>query len=112
MDIIFSHWQIAVLSLAALVLLLLYRPVLRLCGVVVIPDDSLGVITKKFVLVGSHRNLPAGKIVALNGEAGFQADTLPPGLHMGLWPWQYTVERVKFLTVPQGKVGSVEACDG
>ena len=112
MDIIIAHWQIAVLSLAVLVLLLLSRTVLRLCGVIVIPDDSLGVITKRYVLVGSHRNLPAGKIIALNGEAGFQADTLPPGLHMGLWPWQYSVERVKFLTVPQGKVGSVEACDG
>lgn len=112
MDIIFSHWQIALGILAAVVLLLLYRPLLRLCGVIVIPDDSLGVVTKKFVLLGSHRNLPAGKIVALNGEAGYQADTLPPGLHVGLWPWQYTVGRVKFFTVPQGKVGSVEACDG
>jgi uncharacterized membrane protein YqiK len=111
-DIIIAHWQLAVLSFAGLILLLLYRPLLRLCGVVVIPDDSIGVVTKKFVVFGSHRNLPAGKIVALNGEAGFQADTLPPGLHMGLWPWQYTVERVKFFTIPQGKVGSVEACDG
>jgi len=46
-DIIIAHWQIAVLSLAVLVLLLLSRTVLRLCGVIVIPDDSLGVITKR-----------------------------------------------------------------
>jgi uncharacterized membrane protein YqiK len=48
----------------------------------------------------------------LNGEAGYQADTLPPGLHAGLWPWQYTAERVEFFTVPPGKIGCVEACDG
>ena len=112
MDIIVSHWRLVVGGVAVLILLLLYRRVLWLCGVIVIPDDSLGVLTKKFVLFGSHRNLPAGKIIALNGEAGYQADTLPPGMHVGLWPWQYTVELVKFFTVPQGKVGCVEACDG
>jgi hypothetical protein len=62
--------------------------------VVIIPDDSVGVVTKKFVLVGKNRRLPDGKIVAFNGEAGFQADTLSPGLHMGLWPWQFLVPDV------------------
>jgi uncharacterized membrane protein YqiK len=64
------------------------------------------------VLFGAQRTLPDGKIIALSGEAGFQAETLSPGLHLGLWPWQYSVEMVKFLTVPYGKVGTVEACDG
>jgi uncharacterized membrane protein YqiK len=77
-----------------------------------VPDDSLGTVTKKFVLFGAHSRMPDGQIIALNGEAGFQADTLPPGLHIGLWPWQYAVELVKFQTIPQGKVGVVTACDG
>ncbi|WP_374604604.1 SPFH domain-containing protein [Niveibacterium sp.] len=89
-----------------------YKWVLWLFGVIIVPDDSLGVVTKKFVLFGANRNLPDGRIIALNGEAGFQADTLAPGLHVALWPWQYTVELVKFFTVPQGEVGVVEACDG
>jgi uncharacterized membrane protein YqiK len=55
---------------------------------------------------------PDGRIIALTGEAGYQADTVPPGLHVGLWPWQYPVDRVEFFTVPPGKVGCVEACDG
>jgi len=80
--------------------------------VILVPDNSIGVGTKKFVLVGRNRRLPDGKIIALHGEAGFQADTLAPGLHMGLWPWQYQIEIVPFLTVPPGKVGCVEACDG
>jgi uncharacterized membrane protein YqiK len=112
MDYILAHWQLSATILGVILLLLLYRWVLRLCGVIMVPDDSIGVVTKKFVLVGSHRRLPDGRIVALNGEAGFQADTVAPGLHVGLWPWQYTIEIVQFLTVPPGKVGCVEACDG
>src|SRR5215472_5623356 len=112
MDYILDHWRISAGILAFILLLLLYRWVLRLLGVVMVPDDSIGVVTKRFVLFGRYRRLPDGRIVALNGEAGFQADTLAPGLHVGLWPWQYTVEIVPFLTVPPGKVGLVEACDG
>jgi uncharacterized membrane protein YqiK len=85
---------------------------LWLLGVIIVPDDSIGTVTKKFVIFGSHRNLPDGQIVALNGEAGYQADSLPPGLHVGLWPWQYTIEVVKFTMIPQGKIGVVQACDG
>jgi uncharacterized membrane protein YqiK len=112
MDMLIAHWQWVAVVVAIVLLLLLWRGILWLCGVIIVPDDSIGVVTKKFVLLGSKRNLPAGKIIALNGEAGYQADTLPPGLHVGLWPWQYTVELVKFFTVPQGRVGCVESCDG
>jgi uncharacterized membrane protein YqiK len=112
MDYILAHWQASAVVAGVILVLLLHRWVLRLCGVIMVPDDSIGVVTKKFVLVGRHRRLPDGRIVALNGEAGFQADTLAPGLHVGLWPWQYTIEIVQFLTVPPGKVGLVEACDG
>jgi uncharacterized membrane protein YqiK len=112
MDVFFDHWRLWVAIAVAIVLLICYRFVLWLCGVIIVPDDSVGMVTKKFVLFGSHRSLPDGRIVALNGEAGFQATTLSPGLHIGLWPWQYAVDLAAFLTVPQGKVGAVEACDG
>jgi len=112
MDVVLNHRYLIASIIVALLLLAAYRFVLWLLGVVVIPDDCVGVVTKKFVLAGKNRRLPDGKILALNGEAGYQADTLSPGLHMGLWPWQFAVERVKFLTIPQGKVGCVEACDG
>lgn len=107
-----AHWRLATAVLAILFVLLTYRWWLWLFGVIIVPDDSIGVVTKRFVLFGTQRNLPDGRIVALNGEAGYQADTLSPGLHIGLWPWQYGVELVKFFTVPQGKVGCVESCDG
>ena len=112
MDILFKYRVWLVAAAAAVILIIGYRLVLWLCGVVLIPDDSIGLVTKKFVLFGRHRQLPDGAIIALNGEAGFQADTLSPGLHVGLWPWQYAVEVVRFLTVPQGQIGVVEACDG
>jgi uncharacterized membrane protein YqiK len=112
MEYVLAHWQWFAAALAVVVLVLLYRQVLRLFGVIMVPDDGIGVVTKKFVLLGKHRRLPDGRIIALNGEAGFQADTLAPGLHVGLWPWQYTIAIVPFLTVPPGKVGCVEACDG
>jgi len=51
-------------------------------GVIIVPDDSLGTVTRNSCYFGSNRNLPDGTIIALNGEAGFQADTLPPGLHI------------------------------
>lgn len=97
---------------AALAFIVLYKWTFRLFGIYIIPDDSLGTLTKKFVLFGSNRQLPAGKIVALNGEAGYQADTLAPGIHFFLWPWQYDVVISKFTMVPPGAIGVVEACDG
>jgi len=61
-----------------------YKLVLRVFGVVMIPEDSLGVVNKKFVLFGKDKTLPDGKIIALKGEAGYQADTLAPGVHFFL----------------------------
>lgn len=89
-----------------------WKAILWLFGVIIVPDDSLGTVTKKFVIFGANSKLPDGQIVALEGEAGYQADTLSPGLHMGLWPWQYTIDLIKFTVIPQGKIGVVQSCDG
>jgi uncharacterized membrane protein YqiK len=97
---------------AILVLLLFYRLIARLFGIVIVPEDSVGIVNKKYVVVGTHRTLPAGTIIALSGEAGLQADALPPGLHFGLWPWQFIVTLQKFITINQDTIGVVEARDG
>lgn len=108
MDTLLGLWWLA--PLVALVLG--YKLVLRVFGVVLIPEDGLGVVNKRFVVFGQNKTLPDGAIVALNGEAGLQADTLAPGVHFWLWPWQYTIEIEPFTTVKEGMIGIVEARDG
>ncbi len=41
----------------------------------------------------------------MHGEAGYQADTLAPGMHMGLWPWQYAVELARAFLAGGGQRG-------
>ena len=79
-----------------------------LLGLVVIGERQVGVVVKKF----SRKALPAGSLVALRGEAGYQADTLAPGWHFGYWPWQFTVLKVPVVVIPQGEIGLVVAADG
>src|SRR3954469_15363316 len=95
------------------VLLLCYKPILRFFfGMVIVPEDRIGLVTKKFVLSGANRGLPDGRIIATRGEAGFQAQTLPPGLYWRMWPWQYEVQMQPFTVIPEGKIGLVLANDG
>lgn len=95
-----------------IVLGLCWKPLLRLFGIIIIPDDNIGVVNKKFVLFGQFKTLPDGALVALRGEAGLQADTLPPGIHFWFWPWQYEIAYEKFVSVPEGSIGVVEARGG
>lgn len=95
-----------------ILIVVFYKQVLRFFGIIIIPEDSIGVVNKKFVLVGDNKTLPDGKIIALKGEAGYQADTLAPGLYFWYWPWQYDIDTIKFITVPKDNVGIVEAKDG
>jgi uncharacterized membrane protein YqiK len=92
--------------------ILSYRLWLRIFGVIMVSNDAVGIVTKKFVIGGKNRTLPDGAIIALNGEAGIQADTLAPGVHYGYWPWQYDVQLEPFTIVPSGKIGIVQARDG
>lgn len=92
---------------ALVVLALCYKLILRIFGVVIIGQDSIGIVNKKWVLLGSNKTLPDGEIVALKGEAGWQADTLSPGVHFWLFPWQYTIKVESFCTIPNGELGTV-----
>lgn len=79
-----------------------------LLGAVFIRERQVGVVIKKF---GTGR-LPPGQLIALNGEPGYQAETLPPGLHFGYWPWQYRVMKAAVTVIAQGEIGLVLAADG
>src|SRR5262245_13471196 len=55
-----------------------------------IPNQQVGIVEKLWSPVGS---VPEGSIIALKGEAGYQADLLRGGIHFGLWRWQYRVHK-------------------
>src|SRR4051794_41656359 len=78
-------------------------------GVRRIPNQMVGVVEKLWSHKGS---VTEGRIIALNGEAGYQADLLRGGLHFGLWRWEYRGPQVPLLTVPQGQIGDVDARHG
>ena len=111
-QILHDYGWLAVSLFIVVAIIFGYNYVLRIFGVIIIPEDSIGKVTKKFVLFGKNKTLPDGAIVAMSGEAGSQADTLAPGIHFFLWPWQYSIGQEKFTEVEQGFVGFVEARDG
>jgi uncharacterized membrane protein YqiK len=108
-SLLMHYWWV----IAIILCLVMYKPILRIFfGMVIVPEDKLGLVTKKFVLFGSNRELPDGRIIATKGEAGYQARTLAPGLYWGMWPWQYGVDFSPFTVIPEGKIGLVLANDG
>lgn len=98
-----------------------YLLVLKLAGVVaavllaavaagstrVIRENESGLVIKRF-----GPPLASGRIIALNGEAGYQARLLSPGWHFGLWMWQYKVTRVPMVVIQPGEIALVMAADG
>src|SRR5262249_11293363 len=66
-----------------------------------------GLVVKRFGPL-----LASGRIVALNGEAGYQARLLPPGWHFGYWRWRYRVIRVPTVVVRPGEIALIVAADG
>ncbi|HEV3256252.1 MAG TPA: SPFH domain-containing protein [Gemmataceae bacterium] len=82
---------------------------LELMGMRYIPNNRVGIVEKLWSPKGS---VTEGRILALNGEAGYQVDLLRGGFHFALWRWQYRIHKVALVTVPQGKMGYVYARDG
>ena len=90
-----DHILLYVIPVVVLVLcLVFYRIVFRIFGVIVVPEDRIGLVTVKFVLFGANKQLPQGHIIAVKGEAGYQAQTLAPGIYYGYWFWQYDVSDI------------------
>jgi uncharacterized membrane protein YqiK len=58
------------------------------------------------------KELPPGRIIAVNGEAGFQAQSLAPGIYFWNWIWQYEIKQQSFTVIPEGKIGLLVAKDG
>jgi uncharacterized membrane protein YqiK len=94
------------IGVAVILLLLSIGPLVL--GTVFIRERQLGIVVKKF---GAH-SLAPGRLIAMGGESGYQADTLPPGLHFGYFRWQYRIIKMPVTVVPQGEIALVVAADG
>ena len=77
-------------------------------GLVVISEQQVGIVVRKL----GGRPLKPGQLIALDGEAGYQADTLAPGWHFWYWPVLFHVLKVPMIQVPQGEIALVFAPDG
>jgi len=105
LDLPWGAWvAVIVLGMALAVLLFI-----ELLGMRYIPNNRVGIVEKLWSRKGS---VTEGRLIALHGEAGFQADLLRGGIHFGLWRWQYRIHKLPLITVPQGKIGYVYARDG
>jgi uncharacterized membrane protein YqiK len=80
-----------------------------LLGVRYIPNNRVGIVEQYWSLKGS---LKEGGIIALRNEAGFQADILRGGLHLGFFPWQFRVHIEPLVVIAESKIGYVYARDG
>ncbi len=65
---------------------------------------EVGLVRKRF----SFRKLGTGSVVAFEGEAGYQARLLMPGIQFKLWPL-YDVTRHPMVQIPAGQIGVVIA---
>jgi uncharacterized membrane protein YqiK len=107
-SVILNYWWVFLILLS----LVSYKWVLRfLFGMVIIPEDKIGLVTKKFVIF-NNTPLPDGRIIASDGEAGYQIDSLAPGLYWFFWVWQYDIILQDFIKIPEGKIGLITAKDG
>ncbi|MCB9685567.1 MAG: hypothetical protein H6735_11045 [Alphaproteobacteria bacterium] len=78
-------------------------------GITYIPHQRVGVVERLWSPRGS---LVDGRIVATEQEAGFQADVLRGGLHLGYSPLAWRVHGQPLVTIPEGQLGYVYARDG
>ena len=65
---------------------------------------ELGLVNKRL----AGRKLDNDDPIAFNGEAGYQADLLMPGLRFKLWPI-YSVQKHPWVQIPAGEIGVVIA---
>lgn len=102
-DFLLHHLVLVGIAVFAAVALL----TVVIANVRVIGESESGLLVRRY-----GRALPQGRLIALDGEAGFQAKLLPPGWHVGLWRWRYKLVKIPLVVVPAGEIALVVANDG
>lgn len=84
----------------------------------------MGIATRSFVIIDSNaaghlkrvylaKDLPVGRIIAVNGEKGPQAQILGPGFHfIPFVRVLYEVEELPIVEIPDGSLGFITTKDG
>ena len=71
-------------------------------------ESDVGIVVKNAM----GPRLPAGKIIATEGEMGPQARVLPPGWHLWYWPVIFDIDTVRIIQISDGMVGLMTTTDG
>jgi regulator of protease activity HflC (stomatin/prohibitin superfamily) len=99
------------MSLASLIgwgiLLTIALPVVVRYSVAIVDGTEIAVLERRWI----GRRLPPGRVVAMRGEVGVQAQVLAPGIHL-LIPFIYRPQFHPLLRILEDGVGLVEAIDG
>ncbi len=99
---VMAHWILASVALLFLVALFILA-----AGTWVIDESHSGLVIKRY-----GPPLASGRIIAMNGEAGYQARLLPPGWHFGMWRWRFKIVKVPVMVIGPGEIALVVAADG
>ncbi len=95
-----GYWLL--FGIAALILLVILLKSIRNIG-----PTEVGLVRKRFAL----KKLGAGNAIGFQGEAGYQAKLMMPGIQFKFWPL-YDVTRHPMVQIPSGQIGVVIAQAG
>ncbi|MGJ5674854.1 MAG: SPFH domain-containing protein [Nostochopsis sp.] len=76
-------------------------------GLTQIGEDEVGIVYRKF-----GRPHSSNRLIALDGEVGYQAKTLAPGWHWCKWSWMYEIRKDDAIHIAPNEIGLIEAKDG
>jgi uncharacterized membrane protein YqiK len=99
-------WEHLLFTIAATAIAFIAVAVIA-SSVRIVGASESGLVVKRF-----GPPLASGRIVALHGEAGYQARMLSPGWHFFLWRVRYRVIKVPAVVVRPGEIALVVAADG
>jgi uncharacterized membrane protein YqiK len=99
-------WEHLVFTIVAAAFVFIALAVIA-SSVRIVGASESGLVVKRF-----GPPLASGRILALHGEAGYQARMLSPGWHFFLWRVRYRVIKVPTVVVRPGEIALVVAADG
>ena len=91
-----AFWTLLLYAVAAVLIFSFFASFRR------IGPTEVGLVTKRY----SAKKLVKDNPIAFDGEAGYQADLLMPGIRWKWW-WNYGVDKYPWVQVPAGQIGVV-----